>query len=216
MVVIVLATVAIAGATIFRAATAQLRHELTDRNVQIARRAAEEIAGIISGARQGLQDIGDQLLFLNHEPWARGILLENQTLRSGIFSTVILVDSSGTVLADNALGTARIETFPPQAVNYAMAGESWTSAVTLDTQRLPTITMVQALSNGLALIATAVQVRDLKTGHLITQLKLPQANWSGIAVVGDALVLGLGSTYSPRAAGIEVLTPGGKPPVVPG
>ena len=70
--------------------------------------------------------------------------------------------------------------------------------------------------NGLALIATAVQVRDLKSGHLITQLKLPQANWSGIAVVGDALVLGLGSTYSPRAAGIEVLTPGGKPPVVPG
>jgi len=70
--------------------------------------------------------------------------------------------------------------------------------------------------NGLALIATVVQVRDLKTGHLVAQVKLPQANWSGIAVAGDALVLGLGSTYSPHAAGIEVLTPGGKPPVVPG
>jgi len=70
--------------------------------------------------------------------------------------------------------------------------------------------------NGLALVATAVQVRDVKTGHLVTQIGLPQANWSGIAVVGDALVLGLGSTYSPKAAGIEVLTPGGKTPVVPG
>jgi hypothetical protein len=65
-------------------------------------------------------------------------------------------------------------------------------------------------------VSTAVQVRDLKTGHLVAQIGLPQANWSGIAVVGDALVLGLGSTYSPKAAGIEVLTPGGAPPVVPG
>jgi len=69
--------------------------------------------------------------------------------------------------------------------------------------------------DGLALSATAVQVRDARTGHLVVQVKLPQANWSGIATVGDALVLGLGSTYSPKAAGIEVLTPGGAAPVVP-
>ena len=69
--------------------------------------------------------------------------------------------------------------------------------------------------NGLALAFTAIQVRDAATGQLIVQLQLPQANWSGIATVGDALVFGLGSTYSPHAAGIEVMTPGGKPPVVP-
>ncbi len=80
----------------------------------------------------------------------------------------------------------------------------------------PTTVAGGMVFNGLALVATAVQVRDVKTGHLITQVQLPQANWSGIAVVGDALVLGLGSTYIPKAAGIEALTPGGKPPVVPG
>jgi polyvinyl alcohol dehydrogenase (cytochrome) len=69
--------------------------------------------------------------------------------------------------------------------------------------------------NGLALSAAAVQVRDAKTGRLVVQVKLPQANWSGIATVGDALVLGLGNTYNPAHAGIEVLTPGGAPPVVP-
>ena len=47
-------------------------------------------------------------------------------------------------------------------------------------------------------------------------MKLPQSNWSGIATVGDALVLGLGSTYSATSTGVEALTPGGKPPVVPG
>ncbi|MGH3184535.1 MAG: hypothetical protein ACRDOE_21890, partial [Streptosporangiaceae bacterium] len=69
--------------------------------------------------------------------------------------------------------------------------------------------------NGLALSAAAIQVRDAKTGRLVVQVKLPQANWSGIATVGDALVLGLGNTYNPAHAGIEVLTPGGAPPVVP-
>lgn len=69
--------------------------------------------------------------------------------------------------------------------------------------------------NGLALANTVIQVRDAASGRLITQVKLAQANWSGIATVGDALVFGLGTTYSPHSAGIEVVTPGGKPPVVP-
>ena len=53
------------------------------------------------------------------------------------------------------------------------------------------------------------------TGRLIVQVNLPQANWSGIATVGDALVFGLGSDYDPRSSGIEVLTPHGAPPIVP-
>jgi polyvinyl alcohol dehydrogenase (cytochrome) len=69
--------------------------------------------------------------------------------------------------------------------------------------------------NGLGLAAAAIQVRDAATGHLIAQVKLPQSNWSGIATVGDALVLGLGDTYSPEHTGIEVLTPGGVAPIVP-
>ncbi len=69
--------------------------------------------------------------------------------------------------------------------------------------------------NGLALVSHSIQVRDAATGRLIAQLNLPQANWSGIATVGDALVFGLGTDYSASNAGIEVATPGGKPPIVP-
>ena len=67
--------------------------------------------------------------------------------------------------------------------------------------------------DGLALAAVGgAGARRPRPARLIAQVKLPQANWSGIATVGDALVLGLGSTYSPKAAGIEVLTPGGGAP----
>jgi polyvinyl alcohol dehydrogenase (cytochrome) len=70
--------------------------------------------------------------------------------------------------------------------------------------------------NGLALADDAIQIRDARSGKLIAQVALPQFNWSGIATVGDALVFGLGSTYATTGAGIEVVTPGGEPPVVPG
>ncbi len=68
--------------------------------------------------------------------------------------------------------------------------------------------------NGVAL-QSVVQVRDAASGRVIVQVKLPQANWGGIATVGDALVLGVGSTYDATSSGIEVLTPGGTAPVVP-
>ena len=70
--------------------------------------------------------------------------------------------------------------------------------------------------NGPALAVKAIQVRDVPSGRLLAQIPLGQYNWSGIATVGDALVFGVGTTFSPTASGIEVLTPGGAPPVVPG
>jgi polyvinyl alcohol dehydrogenase (cytochrome) len=69
--------------------------------------------------------------------------------------------------------------------------------------------------NGLAFAKDVIQVRDAATGGLIVELKLPQSNWSGIATVGDALVFGLGTDFNPGSSGVEELTPGGKPPVVP-
>ncbi len=39
--------------------------------------------------------------------------------------------------------------------------------------------------------------------------------WSGVATVGDALVLGTGTSSQGSPDGLVVLTPGGTPPVVP-
>jgi outer membrane protein assembly factor BamB len=69
--------------------------------------------------------------------------------------------------------------------------------------------------NGAAL-SQVLDVRDAATGSLLEQVPLPQFNWSGTATVGDALVFGLGTTADAANSGIEVLTPGGAPPVIPG
>jgi len=70
--------------------------------------------------------------------------------------------------------------------------------------------------NGPALGGAVLNVRDDTSGALIDQVGLPQANWSGVATVGDALVLGIGNSYRAQPSGVAVVTPDGLPPVVPG
>lgn len=60
-----------------------------------------------------------------------------------------------------------------------------------------------------------VQVRLAANGKLLDQAALPNDCWSGIATVGDALVLGTGSSASGSPDGVILLTPGGRPPKVP-
>jgi polyvinyl alcohol dehydrogenase (cytochrome) len=60
-----------------------------------------------------------------------------------------------------------------------------------------------------------LNIRHAATGKLLNQIALPAPCWSGIATVGDALVLGTGASFSSTGTGVLVLTPNGAPPKVP-
>lgn len=60
-----------------------------------------------------------------------------------------------------------------------------------------------------------VDIRDATTGRVVQQLPLPVPCWSGIATVGDALVLGTGASYDDVGSGIIAFTPGGGAPQLP-
>ena len=79
----------------------------------------------------------------------------------------------------------------------------------------PTTVAGGMLFNGPALHTPLLDVRDARTGTLVDQAALPGPNWSGVATVGDALIMGIGDTYEAQPAGVAVLTPGGRRPVVP-
>ena len=66
-----------------------------------------------------------------------------------------------------------------------------------------------------ALAGPEMEVRRASDGTLLATVSLVQESWSGVATVGDAVVVGTGTDYSYQPAGIEVLTPGGRPPTVP-
>jgi outer membrane protein assembly factor BamB len=69
--------------------------------------------------------------------------------------------------------------------------------------------------NGPALNGNVMDVRQAATGNLIDAVTVPGPIWSGVATVGNALVTGVGSSYAAQPAGVAVLTPGGRPAVVP-
>jgi hypothetical protein len=68
--------------------------------------------------------------------------------------------------------------------------------------------------DGLALRNVA-QVRDAAHGTLLVELSLPAPCWSGIATIGDAVVLGTGASHVGASDGLVVFTPDGRPPIVP-
>ena len=100
------------------------------------------------------------------------------------------------------------------AINGSSGAVAWQE--TASASFSPTTVAGGLTFNGPALLGPLLDIRLARTGALIDQVKLPQANWSGVATVGDALVLGVGSSYDPTDAGVLVLTPKGRTPVVPG
>ena len=69
--------------------------------------------------------------------------------------------------------------------------------------------------NGLAFAARPSTCATRPPAASSPRSRLPRANWSGIATVGDALVLGLGSTYNATARRHRGPDPGRGAPVVP-
>lgn len=65
-------------------------------------------------------------------------------------------------------------------------------------------------------LTPVVTVRDDRTGAVLSTLQLRVPCWSGISVVGDAVLFGTGTSAVGAHSGIELFTPGGGPPRVPG
>ncbi len=76
-------------------------------------------------------------------------------------------------------------------------------------------TVAQGLTFNRPALKKVLNVRRATTGAEVAQPALPAPCWSGVAAVGDALVLGTGASFSSRGCGVLVLTPKSAPPSVP-
>ncbi len=64
-------------------------------------------------------------------------------------------------------------------------------------------------------LKTLLNIRLATTGAKVAQVALPAPCWSGVATVGNALILGTGTSFTSTGNGILVLTPSGAPPATP-
>lgn len=150
---LIILVVSFTAGFIVRFATAELRRNVTQRNEQIARRAAAEISGFVEGARRDLSENADILQFLDRMPWVTNVLLEKKVMDAAMFETVVVVDRTGAIRADNRLGRVNMSEFPPEALRKAKQGAAWISPVDIDSNGLPSMTFVLAPSRGIALLA---------------------------------------------------------------
>ena len=122
-------------------------------------------------------------------------------------------ESSGVVLCDPA--NPRDVPFQDPSVHAFEASSGKVVWEQKSAQSFAPTTVAGGMTfNGITL-RDVVQVRDAASGTLLIELPLAAPCWSGIATVGDAVVVGTGASHIGAPDGIVVFTPGAHPPIAP-
>jgi polyvinyl alcohol dehydrogenase (cytochrome) len=129
-----------------------------------------------------------------------------------VYGSTGLGDFPGPVCDPNNLADTPLQEPTVQAFDGATGQVAWQQ--TNGASFSPTTVAGGMTFNSLAL-TPVVDVRDNATGELVTQLPLAIPSWSGIATVGNAVVVGTGTSFAGTPAGIAVFTPNGVRPSVP-
>ena len=128
------------GTVLLTLSARTLRRNISERNLQIARRASNEISLYIEDSIRDVKATAEILAALK-DPWVQDILLENLAVTFDRFQSISLVTSSGQLRASSRLSIG--EDHPPdaEALSRALSGETYVSAVGLTSERLPYLTI---------------------------------------------------------------------------
>jgi PAS domain S-box-containing protein len=125
-----------------------LRRNISERNLQIARRASNEISLYIEDAITEVRAIAD-ILAAVRDPWVQDILLENLAATFSRFQSISLVTVSGRFIASSSLSKNMDHRLDPQALSRAVSGNTYLSPVGLTFEQLPYLTIaVPAATSG--------------------------------------------------------------------
>jgi len=137
-----------------------LRRNISERNLQIARRASNEIGLYIEDSIRDVTATADILTALK-DPWVQDILLENLVVTFNRFQSISLVAQSGQLIASSGLGAQENYSVNPEALSRAVSGRTYISPVSLTSERLPYLT-----------IALPVAAAGPKRSALVAELAL--------------------------------------------
>ena len=128
------------GAVLVTLSGRTLRSNISERNLQIARRASNEISLYIENSISDVKAAADILAALK-DPWVQDILLENLAVTFKRFQNIYLVAESGEVIASTHLDSKEVQSFQPEALSLALSGQTYLSPVGLTSEHLPYLTI---------------------------------------------------------------------------
>jgi PAS domain S-box-containing protein len=140
LIIVSVFAVALTGAALVTLSGKTLRSNISERNLQIARRASNEISLYIENSINELEATADVVAAVR-DPWTQDILLENLAVTYKRFENIHLVDEDGQVLASTLLDRRDRAVFEPEALAAAIGGEIYFSQLRLSAERLPFLTV---------------------------------------------------------------------------
>jgi PAS domain S-box-containing protein len=158
----VISTVAViaTGTVLLTLSGRTMRRNIAERNLQIARRASNEISLYIEDSIRDVRATADILAAVK-DPWVQDILLENLAITFDRFQNICLVNASGQLLASSSLSVRENDSADAEALSRALSGGTYISPVSLTAERLPYLT-----------IALPVAAPEAKRHALIAELAL--------------------------------------------
>jgi PAS domain S-box-containing protein len=136
LLIVAIATLAITGASLIVLSSRVLYRNISERNLQIARRASNEIDLYIADSLRELRGIAEMLAPIR-DPWLQDILLENISTTLGRMKHLYLVDREGSVVADSFLSRSAQLAVDLDALAVSLGGSLYFSPVRLSENNLP-------------------------------------------------------------------------------
>lgn len=128
------------GAVLVTLSGRTLRSNISERNLQIARRASNEIGLYIENSISDVKAAAEILAALK-DPWIQDILLENLAATFQRFQNIYLVAETGEVIASTRLDSLEPGPYRSEAFSQALSGQIYLSPVGLTAERLPYLTI---------------------------------------------------------------------------
>ncbi len=128
--------IAITGAALITLSGRILKQNIAQRNLQIARRASNEISLYL---RDAVNELGAVAGIISpfSDPWLQDLLLENSSVSLKKFRNISLVDSEGSIAADSGLDRTETLQVDPEMMSAAGEGRTYLSPVMLSADNLP-------------------------------------------------------------------------------
>ncbi len=181
---LILIAVAATAAFVARLAMTEIRRNVVQRNLLLAKRTAGEIDSFLKTSRRNLERLARDLVLVDRQSGIRDRILENYVATAEDFDRIILVDSRGAILADSVSRPVAISEFDPVAVSKAVAGEAYISPVRRNSSGSPCMTMVSPVPHSASQpISLVAELRLWKIWSIVGEIV---ADTTGFAFVMDS------------------------------
>jgi signal transduction histidine kinase len=123
------------------AARASNYHSVSAGNLNVAKRAADQIELYVQNGIQILKGIAENINRTHLEPWQKETIIKNYVINFEQFHEIYLTDQNGIQGATTDLGAELVDRSKDSAVITAMRGEVYRSGVYISDQLVPMMTI---------------------------------------------------------------------------